>query len=139
MFRVHFWRTRNAGRLGWDLWLLPGAKALLGPNVLTEMIYAILNNRPITPPYGPHDKPDTYDFHASLLRWNRLSGRTPQNNEIQTGDQLIFYWWFTGTARLVETPKGPEEVVNNAWLLAACSIPKKGSGWAGPFGPGMDT
>ncbi|MBV9943412.1 MAG: hypothetical protein JO262_14910 [Solirubrobacterales bacterium] len=112
-----WWRNRVAnvyfyksgGRLFWDFYLTPASWDWLGAEVYAEMPQAQLNGRAINPPYGPHNEPVTYDFHASIYRYNFLGGG---GGTIKRGDYLWMYWEFLGS-----------NPGHGAWRSVGCWIP----------------
>jgi hypothetical protein len=85
---VFFWREQS-GRLYWDFRLTSIAWAELGPVVGVAMTWAQVNNGPINPPYRLHVRPNTYNFHASLLSYQKFGGGggTIHNHDI------VQFWW----------------------------------------------
>jgi hypothetical protein len=100
------------------------------------MLLASVNGRLIATPYGPHPQSNLYDFHGSMLRYTRV-GRGAGSGVIQTNDYIVFVWWIEGTPRLIESPYGEEEETPNVFAAISCSVPPKGAGVAGQYGPSM--
>ncbi len=82
------------GRIYWSLLLAPKAQAL-GPLVTVTMPLADVNGRPISPPYSPHTKVPTYDFHSSMRVYTYL-GRGGGTHSLKLGDTLEMLWLVTG-------------------------------------------
>jgi hypothetical protein len=101
------------GRLDWNFVLTPLAKLAFGPYLTVQIDRAYINGREITSPYGPHFEVNTYDFHASMTRynWKGSSG----GGTIRTGDQLAMYWSLSS-----DTAYGQAAIV--------CTIPDPGVG-----------
>jgi hypothetical protein len=76
-------------RLNWDFYLTTASQGFLGSPVEVTMPQAKVNGVAIQPPYGPHTEPNSYDFHSSLLNYNKLGGGS---GTIQPGDTLYMYW-----------------------------------------------
>lgn len=83
-----------SGRLNWDFYLTHEARALLGSPVTVSMPFALINGRAINPPYGPHTRPNTYDFHATMRTYTFIGDGT---HTIRAGDKLTMYWLIIGS------------------------------------------
>lgn len=82
------------GRLYWDVYLTKLARSTFGYEVLVTMPWADVNGRAIDPPYGPHLRHSSYDFHGSMdtFGWRWASG----GGRIRTGDYLTLQWNVSG-------------------------------------------
>ncbi len=85
---VKFKRHSN-GRLYWDAFLTSSARAQFGTPVLVGMPYASIDGAAINPPYQDHLEPFTYDFHASLKKYQFFGGG---GGTIATGQYLSMLW-----------------------------------------------
>jgi hypothetical protein len=101
------------GSLAWGFRLSNQAMSLLGPIVTVTMPFALVNGRPIAPPYGPHTRENTYNFHSSMNNYQFIGGG---GGALQTGDQVTFYWLIKGS-----TDTG-------AYRFIVCQVPPPGSG-----------
>jgi len=132
-FKVHFWRTRLSGRVGWDFRLGVPFQAWLSSwwmginEVEVTMPHAAVNYWPIATPYGPHLRWIGYDFHASLRAYTFIRGMG--SGVIRTGDQLSLSWLVVGGSFWADVEAG---------FSISCSVPRPGSGTAGPYGPYMN-
>jgi hypothetical protein len=112
---VYFKRGKY-GTLYWDFYLTPKAIGILGPEVTTSLTYVAVNGGPINPPYSPHFRVSTYDFHSSMRKYQGLKGNP--SGVIKTGDTLRFRWF-------IESHDGSE---NAAERDIECIVPSPGVG-----------
>ena len=89
-----YFRTASDGRLYWDYRLSPSTRATLGSEVTTLMTAASVNNRSINPPYNPHTRVSTYNFHGSMINYQYI-GRSG-GGTIKNGDWLLLTWFSVG-------------------------------------------
>lgn len=82
-----------SGYLNWDFYLTNTARAYLGSPVTVTMPFAYVNGRPINPPYGPHPRVNTYDFHASFRTYNYIGGG---GGTLKSGDTVTLFWFIVG-------------------------------------------
>ena len=108
-----FWRRGTTGRLYWDFYLTNVAIERLGGVVTVSMPSAAVNGHAINPPYSPHTRVSTYDFHASLLNYHVLGG---VNHAFKTGDRVHFVWLIIGSTG------------TDAYRYITCTVWKKGVG-----------
>jgi hypothetical protein len=101
------------GTLAWGFRLSRKAMALLGPVVTVSMPFALVNGRPIAPPYAPHTEENTYNFHSSMNNYQFIGGG---GGALQTGDLVAFYWGMRGTTDTA------------AFHFMICQVPPPGSG-----------
>lgn len=75
------------GRLDFGFQLSPSSKLIVGDVVSGFMIEAVVQYYRIRPPYAPHkERPSNYDFHGSILPYNRLG--SSGSFRLQTGDKV---------------------------------------------------
>jgi hypothetical protein len=59
------------------------------------MIQAVVHYYKINPPYRPHlNRPSNYDFHGSILPYNRFG--SSGSFRLQKGDKIVLTWIVTG-------------------------------------------
>jgi hypothetical protein len=59
------------------------------------MIEAVVQDYKINPPYGPHlNRGSNYDFHGSILDYNRLGSKG--SFRLQTGNKVKLVWFVKG-------------------------------------------
>lgn len=91
-----YFRTAYDGRLYWDYRLSSSTRAALGTEVTTLMTAASVNNRSINPPYNPHTRVSTYNFHGSMINYQYM-GRSG-GGTIKNGDWLLLTWFSVGVS-----------------------------------------
>jgi hypothetical protein len=89
-----YFRRDTYGRLYWDFYLTSTARSELGSPVTVSMPFTYVNGNPINPPYQPHTRENTYNFHSSMYSYG-YTGRSG-GGIIKTGDRLTFYWRMEG-------------------------------------------
>jgi hypothetical protein len=83
------------GRLLFSFQLSPSSRLLTGDTVSGYMIEAIVQDYKINPPYGPHlNRESSYDFHGSILDYNRLGSKG--SFRLQTGNKAKLIWFVKG-------------------------------------------
>ncbi len=92
---VTFNTRREDGRLDFGFQLSPSSRLLIGDTASVYMIEAIVQDYKINPPYAPHlNEPSNYDFHGSILPYNRLGSKG--SFRLQTGNKVKFIWFVKG-------------------------------------------
>jgi len=128
--RVHFWRT-NSGRVGWDFWLMPAAKAAILSDGTDEAVVSLplaeVNyNNVLSPPYGPHKREINYDFHSSMYKYAIKPHNVGLLLHLKTGDILSLLWSIDASG---------DDGKFYGWRNVTCIVPSPGSGTPGPYGP----
>ncbi|MEU3422439.1 hypothetical protein AB0F39_28445 [Streptomyces murinus] len=110
---VRFARMPN-GRLTWSFRLTATAKKKLGSLVNVSMPQAFVSGYEINPPYGPHTKPSSYDFHSSVKGYQRKGKKWKGRNfTIKTNDEISFFW-------LIKSISHPK---SGAYRTITCKVP----------------
>ncbi|WP_406463255.1 hypothetical protein OH768_47455 [Streptomyces sp. NBC_01622] len=107
---VKFSRMPN-GRLTWSFKLTAAAKRNLGSLVNVSMPQAFVSGHEINPPYGPHTRASSYDFHSSIKTYQRKG--SGHNYTIKTNDEISFYW-------LIKSISHPR---SGAYRTITCKVP----------------
>lgn len=107
---VKFARMPN-GRLTWSFHLTAAAKRNLGSLVNVSMPQAFVSNHEINPPYGPHTRSSSYDFHSSIKNYQRKG--SGHNYTIKTNDEISFFW-------LIKSISHPR---SGAYRTITCKVP----------------
>lgn len=87
--RVTFRRSPR-GTLSWGFLLTASARAGFGSPVMVAMPYAMVNGQPINPPYSPHIRDNTYNFHSSMRRYQLIG--SPGVQTLHEGDGVTLAW-----------------------------------------------
>jgi RHS repeat-associated protein len=119
-----FFARSGIGALEWDFYLSDQAKEDLGPVVTVSLVMALVNGRPINPPYAPHTRENSYDFHSSFYTYDYLGGGG--GGTLNTGDNITFLWWVQGENGF-------------AVRYVNCDVPEPGSPGRVFFGPNQST
>ncbi|MDT0465803.1 hypothetical protein [Streptomyces gibsoniae] len=110
---VTFARMPN-GRLTWSFKLTAAARSNLGSLVNVSMPQAFVSGYEINPPYGPHTRASTYDFHSSIKGYQRKGSRWKGRNfTIKTNDEISFFW-------LIKSISHPR---SGAYRAITCKVP----------------
>lgn len=110
---VKFARMPN-GRLTWSFKLTAATRKNLGSLVNVSMPQAFVSGYEINPPYGPHTKPSTYDFHSSIKGYQRKGKKWKGRNfTIKTNDEISFFW-------LIKSISHPK---SGAYRTITCKVP----------------
>lgn len=110
------WDRTRGGTVRWSFKLTARARANLGPAVTVSMPNAWVNNHSINPPYGPHPRASTYDFHGSMNKYNRKGSN--RKYTIRTKNKITFFW-------LIKSHSNPRA---GATRYITCQVPPKNSG-----------
>lgn len=103
------------GSLRWGFKLTPQARKKLGLLVTVTMTDAYVNSYKINPPYGPHTKKSTYDFHASMKNYQRKGKKWKGRNfTLKYKDEITFLW-------LIKSISHPK---SGAYRTVTCTFPK---------------
>jgi len=103
----------KAGSLTWAFRLTKIAIEKLGPVVEVTLPTATVNGKAINPPYSPHTKVSTYNFHGSLWKYQIIDQRG--THELATGNKILLYWLIFGSTR------------EDAYRYIRCTVGKPGS------------
>jgi len=105
-----YFRTLFGPTLNWDFYLTNVSRSQLGFLVTVSMPFALVNGRAINPPYAPHSRFSTYDFHGSFSRY-QLIGAGGQTGTLRSGDVVTLFWTIAGLTGA------------SAYRYTACRIP----------------
>jgi hypothetical protein len=105
-------RSRT-GSLTWSFKLTKIAIGKLGPVVEVTLPTAKVNGKAINPPYSPHTKVSTYNFHGSLWKYQIIGQQG--THELATGDEIFLYWLILGSTG------------EDAYRYIRCTVGKPGS------------
>lgn len=109
---VIHWQRGRQGTEAWGLKLTHTAREAVGPFIVMTMAFAAVNSKAINPPYRPHARLSSYNFHGSMRRYQLLNGRH-RTQTIRTGDRLTMAWFGQGAE-------------GSVYMYASCNIPPPG-------------